>query len=599
MVTDFDGAELSLGLSSDSDSGFDEPDRVSNADVTTRDPQSPAAMSTTSETTPAEEVRGASASPAKPDRSESTPVVKCKRCSDERCVLEHDPACPDKRKDKKYIECPRCRHVCFTRAQFRRHLKTCLGDEGLTCEQRRNRWNPQDLAKHAEKVIKLEQCVRCQCFRHFDAKLLALHEVLCKDLRAGAPPPRLPSRASLYSKAGEFTLPVELATVVSALFRRHTAWKVSTRLGFLWVVAERVMLRAPPQVITPGVPESRAGSPAPAGPSRMRSVVQLPERPAVAPPAPQLVSPLLIKRTHTAESAARKRKHEEPRFTVTKRHPSATQSVAVNRRQVEHSAARAPALSPREMSAQLAVVQPEPRWSEDPLPPRTPTLDDIPLPTPPPPPPPEQVKVVSPARKTVLPPPPPPLTSPPLPPTPPLAPTAVGSPPPSKVPSAVSQYLAARDRLKLLLPDGSWCDAYGRPTSPRRHAKHMLPKRLPTMIGHLAATSHYVGNPLVRVNGHLPSGWGRIVLPDGTAHAAYKAAPGDPEPVPDALRAMRYYVTLYLTTKVGGPGSAAEPPAGTLHFDIDLRQHPRTTYTAAGIKTSLCVSVATPSGGQE
>ena len=37
MVTDFDGAELSLGLSSDSDSEFDEPEPVSNDDVTTRD----------------------------------------------------------------------------------------------------------------------------------------------------------------------------------------------------------------------------------------------------------------------------------------------------------------------------------------------------------------------------------------------------------------------------------------------------------------------------------------------------------------------------------------------------------------------------------
>ena len=122
MVTDFDGAELSLGLSSDSDSEFDEPEPVSNDDVTTRDLPSSAAMSTTSDTTPAEQVRGASASPAKPDGPESTAVIKCTRCTDERCVLEHDPACPDKRKDKKYIECPRCRHVCFTRAQFRRHL---------------------------------------------------------------------------------------------------------------------------------------------------------------------------------------------------------------------------------------------------------------------------------------------------------------------------------------------------------------------------------------------------------------------------------------------------------------------------------------------
>ena len=122
MVTDFDGAELSLGLSSDSDSEFDEPEPGSNDDVTNRELPSSSAMSSAGDATPAEEARGASASPAKPGCSESTSVVTCKRCTDERCVLEHDPACPDKRKDKKYIECPRCRHVCFTRAQFRRHL---------------------------------------------------------------------------------------------------------------------------------------------------------------------------------------------------------------------------------------------------------------------------------------------------------------------------------------------------------------------------------------------------------------------------------------------------------------------------------------------
>lgn len=111
------------------------------------------------------------------------------------------------------------------------------------------------------------------------------------------------------------------------------------------------------------------------------------------------------------------------------------------------------------------------------------------------------------------------------------------------------------------------------------------------MKGRLVNPHVYTHHPEVSVDGHLPSGWGRLVLPSGASYPAYKTAPGDPQDVPAAAIAMNFYVAFFLVTTPEGP----ELPAGSLHFGLDLRQHPCVKYHAAGVVSTITTAV---SGGQ-
>ena len=106
-----------------------------------------------------------------------------------------------------------------------------------------------------------------------------------------------------------------------------------------------------------------------------------------------------------------------------------------------------------------------------------------------------------------------------------------------------------------LLLKGGWCDAYCRPTSPRCEAKRECAKPSPSMKGHLVSPQQYTRHPTVSVDGHLPSGWGRLVLMSGASHAAYNTSPGDTQRVPAAAIAMEF--CRLFRVDAGGTGTAS------------------------------------------
>ena len=292
---DDDGAtEISLGLNLSSDDEFAEP--TASGD--------PASCSNA----------GAPAADVNPE------LVPCKHCTGDASFADHSADCPQAGVYRRYVECPRCRCVLFTRGQLRAHSIRCLADDDtLTNDQKRNRYNPKSMMRECEAPIVTTTCAHCKRYQHQDKRVVALHEVFCRDQDKGRPPVSLPSRAALYSKGDEMTLPLQLACAVSAVFKRHVAWKVHTRFGFLWLLAERAITCASPQVVTANTEaHTPEDSQSPARPA-VKSVVV---KPASPHRTADRVSPLIVKRTVSHEERRRKRhraRREEPQYTVTKR----------------------------------------------------------------------------------------------------------------------------------------------------------------------------------------------------------------------------------------------------------------------------------------
>ena len=170
-----------------------------------------------------------------------------------------------------------------------------------------------------------------------------------------------------------------------------------------------------------------------------------------------------------------------------------------------------------------------------------------------------------------------------------------GTPPTSNVITGIDS-LTLRDRFKVQKPNGSWCDAYGRSTSPISTIKRAAPKPAITMRGFLTSKSSFLLPHEFTVSGHLPTGWGRFCLPEGApSNGAYKSTPGDPTRLPAITTQMCYSVNLYFADDL-------RVPAGTLYTDVPLHEHQRLEYRAAGV--SSCINVrpyttALPSEGGE
>ena len=170
-----------------------------------------------------------------------------------------------------------------------------------------------------------------------------------------------------------------------------------------------------------------------------------------------------------------------------------------------------------------------------------------------------------------------------------------GTPPKSDIIHSL-ESLTLRDRFKLLKPDGTWCDAYGRSTSPISTIKRSAPKPATTMRGFLTSKSLFLLPHEVTVSGHLPTGWGRLCLPEGApSNGAYKSTPGDPTRLPAITSQMCYSVNLYFADDL-------RVPCGTLYTDVPLHEHQRLEYRAAGVSSCINIrpyTVALPSEGGE
>ena len=168
-----------------------------------------------------------------------------------------------------------------------------------------------------------------------------------------------------------------------------------------------------------------------------------------------------------------------------------------------------------------------------------------------------------------------------------------GTPPRNDITTGLDS-LTLRDRFKLQKPDGVWCDAYGRSTSPISTVKRATPKASITMKGFIASRTSYLVPHEVSVSGHLPTGWGRFCLPDNApSNGAYKATPGDPTSLPSVTAAMHYKIDLYFADDL-------RVLCGTLYTDVPLQDYRRLEYRAAGVSSLLNIrsyAAALPSGG--
>ena len=240
LSDDVEMVALGLGLLDGSDDEFDEPasprhDRLVNEHSATAEAGADAERCAKS----------------------SSPTCSCRRCAVSTSFAEHDRASERASeragKYRRFAVCPRCRHVALSRGAFRTHMLHCLADDTkLTNEQKRNRYNPKSLMKRSKDLIVLQTCGACKRYSQIDGKILAVHEVFCR-ASGKAPPVALPARGSFY-ESDRFSVPLPLACELVAIFKRHEAWRVHARLGFLWAVAEGVVTCAEPQVVRKGAP---------------------------------------------------------------------------------------------------------------------------------------------------------------------------------------------------------------------------------------------------------------------------------------------------------------------------------------------------------
>ena len=147
-----------------------------------------------------------------------------------------------------------------------------------------------------------------------------------------------------------------------------------------------------------------------------------------------------------------------------------------------------------------------------------------------------------------------------------LSTSRAGTPPVTNVFNGPDS-LTSRDRFKIQKPDGSWCDAYGRSTSPISTIKRAAPKPAITMRGFLQSRTSFLTPHEVTVSGHFPTGWGRLCLPPtAPANGAYKSTPGDPTPLPGAIADQQYTVTLFFADDLQSPAGTSvhrRAPAST------------------------------------
>lgn len=139
-----------------------------------------------------------------------------------------------------------------------------------------------------------------------------------------------------------------------------------------------------------------------------------------------------------------------------------------------------------------------------------------------------------------------------------------------------------KDMFKLQLPSSRWVDAYGRDTSPSKPVKAKMPKPNPSMRGYLMTSFKYDRVAEVTVTGHLATGWGDIIGPDGTSGRCFKSTPGQVVVTPLMVMDMPYWIQLFLTT-------CDDAPAGRLYTATDIMRNCTFEYKAQGESSAIRV----------
>ena len=559
------GTEISLGLNDGTDSEYEE-DSSPRANRLLNEQADP--VSETADAAAPTAAKG-SAPPAKGSD------VDCRRCKDPTSFGGHAPGCPKKEVFLRYAECPRCRAVITSRNGWRKHQLACFARiAGGNHDQRRNFFSVTKYIRDSPRAMKLERCGNCSVYRHYSVKLLAVHEVLCRGQGGGTPAPSLPAGDELCERDGKVDMSLRFALRVKKVFTEKENLRVSTKLGFLWLTVERIVTCAPAQTVGPTCGKKRSPSP----PSRahrkkLKSVV--------AQPHPTVTSKERGRRPAIPHGFNKPRRmRSDADFAIGAREYHRAMATAGGT-PTEDARTRTVPVTITRVGPATAVVTPtmtRVRLSENPLCTPPTGRSEVSPPPPPPPPPPAGSKETSPTERAVA---------------AALAQPSTWSPDKQRKPA--SDVIAEnRDRFKIRLPGGLWVDAYGRSTSPRREARKNYSRPAPSMTGLLVSVHQYRPPTYVCADGHIASGWGRLHTPDGKTHAAYKEAPGDVTPVPDAAKAMAHYVPFFLTTRFGN----VRFPAGPLHFDVDISSYTAVGYSAAGARSTITISL-NPPGGQE
>ena len=138
--------------------------------------------------------------------------VNCRRCRDPSLFCGHAPGCSKSDEFFKYAECPCCRAVLTSRNGWRKHQLACFARiAGGTHNQRRNFFSATKYLRDSPKALKLKRCTSCQLYRHYNDKLLAVHEVLCRGQGGSTPAPSLPDDAELSERRGKIDISLRFA----------------------------------------------------------------------------------------------------------------------------------------------------------------------------------------------------------------------------------------------------------------------------------------------------------------------------------------------------------------------------------------------------
>ena len=494
---------------------------------------------------------------AKPNSNRAAKkAIICQRCPPSNRFVDHREGCTDEDKFCSFVDCPRCGCILVSRTALRKHLNTCM--RGPNRQERRNRLDSRKHVRYTFDPLKLLTCNNCKTWQHEDGSYLAVHELFCGERSAGAPAPALMAHHTFYPDCKEiFKIPLQAAVRIKKLMTDKRPLRRNPKFADLLKRAEQALVTAPPQtVVENNLPWTCSSPPSPPR-SRVRDLF--------ATPPDTSLRPVSYSYTATVNKAAwqgRSRGHMRGHA------PNPCGQRELKRPAALGLGALSPTAIQNEATVQVnvrgitfvkddktAVVTPRPkksRWDNN-----------------------AATSTAASAAASVAPS------------VPPIAPTSVIKRlSPQTAAATVNDPQERKDRFKILLPSNAWVDAYGRSTSPRREHKKLLKKPSPTMSGRLASLQKPVQPALVAVDGHLPSGWGVIVVQQ-QEFPAYKVTPGDLNRAPADALAFTYNIPMFLSKMSDG----SQPAAGPLHTNCDLSQFKTAEYRAAGITSRLTMTL--------
>lgn len=524
------------------------------------------------------------------DSTSPTKSVICQRCPPVSKFCEHREGCINDGNYFSYVTCERCQAMVVTRQRMRHHSTRCNVDERrLRTKKRRDLYGLRDRIITTTNPVHIITCQYCDNWGHADPNMIDIHEVFCAAVNGRGPARPLPWHNRFYPQGTDkFIIPLDIAVEINYVMHCHHTLRTQPRFKRLLQLAERDSLASSPgTVVTRGLPHT------PRTPAVKRD-----KSPSPTTGDTRQVRAVSYKRTievHSEAWSGRSRGFMRGNAGYGTAAKDARRPADFGLGQLSHTAMRERNVKTVQCQGTRYVSITEPpnkRIRADaggdghsPSPPAAPTEvkkarlehDDGGRRPPP------AATVTSGEeqlrRRTVK------IKEE-------IAETATREATTPTVTSPIPLWLRQRDseerrdRLKIMLPNNLWVDAYGRSTSPHRQHRALMKRPSPTMTGHLVSLREWAEPALVAVDGELPTGWGSIAAEEHR-FIGYKTTPGDMEPIPPTAASLPYQVPLFLCALPDG----SRPPAGVLHTDCNFSRYDSVSYKAAGVNTRIAVKI--------